>query len=173
MGNSTLTLISITISIVAAFISARTLFYFLKERKSSLRTVVYERQIEASLELLSISHKLIFELNDWNNQKQNKKLSGIDYEKKAETTYREFTIHLLKYSPILPELIFDNISDYIPIFERQMEESKVGHYVNTIKENLVFYMKLHNKIRFYFGIEKLSDSAINVIEHFNEVNGKV
>lgn len=153
-----------TLAIVISFVSLVILYH---ERKSTLRSVVYEKQIEACYVIMMAFSDFYSKYNYW--KMSTKHIQEFQTENPREQTYTSFYFLsdlLTKYHLILPQDIFFSINE---------EYNKCNKLISDLNDGVVnnefdfialqSNFELQNKIREYFGIEKLSTSSQEVIHH--------
>ena len=163
--------ITLIIGLASPVIYAITLFYFLKERKSTLRAVVYEKQIEACYEIMFLFSELEEMMKGWDYQKKNPNdiiYSGDCYEGTMQVHYK-LSNAIRKYYLILPNEIFDAITNLNDVYNQEIENLKNDKKYEFPWMAVSFRsIEIYDMIRKEFGIQKLSESSKKVIEHFEE-----
>ncbi len=161
--------ITLIIGLASPVIYGLTLFYFLRERKSALRSVVYEKQIDACYEIMMTLYELNLLIERWDDKREEG--NHNETEKRLTEILKTYNVSaniVRKYNFILPDELQYSIDFLIENMETEINNmaKDMQHYYQ--REIFYEYKDLKKNIKKFFGIEKLSESNRKVIEHFDE-----
>lgn len=154
--NDIVTAITLTLSVMAIVIS-------LKERKNSLRALVYDKQIEACILIYFKVSDFETELSTWNDFRLKGDHDQTDLEE-VKKRRGELLDDLEKYSVILPDDLFSLVDNLLDFLSAELEAmQKDQKHIYKTAEAMDKTVDLQQNMREYFGIEKLTKANKEVI----------
>ncbi len=160
------TFLQIIIGLLTALFTGFTCYLFYRERKSTLRSVVYEKQIEACYEIMVLFSELEERLKGWEIQKKdpNDIIYSGNYEEGTFITHAKLSAAIRKYYMILPNKIYNAITKLNIEFNQEIENMSDDKLYEFPWQVVSFNaIEVYDMIRIEFGIEKLHKSSKNVI----------
>lgn len=170
MGTSDkLTIIIIIITSVGTGITIASFFYYLRERKRVLSTVVFEKQIEACSQVLLQFTGLNQSLKDWNKQKRRIPPYTRIYPQGAIEDYNELVDNIKYYSLITPGELLEGEINLLELLKAEMHSMSDSTEPSLNLKNLDDELgQFLIQVKKYFGVENLSNSNRAILPHYEE-----
>lgn len=150
--------IPVILSIIAIFIS-------LNERKRSLSSVVYEKQIQACYELITSFSQLEKSFHGWIDLKEKGyHVHSVPYPQQTSDSISQIYMDLRGHFIVLPSKFLNEFTTLMYYFLEEHE--KMCDDIKYLTDKNEIYDKMgvvQNRIRKEFGIEKLSASNRSIL----------